>query len=137
MPTIHNFLIALSILQVTLLVAYKMNLFLKQKIQEVEHKKIGNEKEEMVIEQYNKMPMKPPKQFSGNVTDWPAQKVGIRSSFGLSGLLDVLDNEMHAATHPARNTMVYHFLNQSVVKGCASSTFSKAKFINDGYAVWK
>ena len=55
MPTICDFLIASSISQVTLLVACKMNLFSKQKIQEVEHKKIGNEKEEMVIEQYNKM----------------------------------------------------------------------------------
>ena len=111
MPTIYDFLIASNILQVTLLVVCKMNLFSKQKIQEVKHKKIDDEKEEMVIERYNKMSVKPPEPFSGNVTDWPAWKVGTRSSFGLSGLLDVLDNEMCAATHPARNTMVYHFLN--------------------------
>ena len=103
-------------------------------MQEVECKKINDEKDEIVIERYNKMPVKLPEPFSGNVADWLAWKVGIRSLFGLSDLLDVLDNEVCAATYLARNTMVYHFLNQSVVKECVLSTFSKAKYINNGYA---
>ena len=72
MLTIYDFLIASNILQVTLPVACKMNLFLKQKMQEVERKKINYEKDEMVIERYNKKSVKPLELFSGNVTDWLA-----------------------------------------------------------------
>ena len=80
------------------------------------------------------MSVKPLEPFSRNVTDWLAWKVSTRSLFGLSSLLDMLDNKVCAATYLAKNTMVYQFLNQSVVKGCVSSTFSKAKYINDGHS---
>ena len=69
MPTICNILIALNILQVTLLVACKINLFSKQKIQEVECEKINDEKDEIVIERYKKMLIKLPELFSRNITD--------------------------------------------------------------------
>ena len=106
-------------------------------MQEVEREKIDDKKEEMVIERYNKISVKPLELFSRNVADWPAQKVDARSSFRLNGLLDVLDNKVCAATHPARNTIVCYFLNQSVVKECVSSTFSKAKYISDSHVAWR
>ena len=41
-------------------------------MQEVECEKIGDEKEEMVIERYNKMSVKLLELFSRNVADWLA-----------------------------------------------------------------
>ena len=49
----------------------------------------------------------------------------------------MLDSEVHAATHPAKNIMVYYFLNQSMVKGYILSIFSKAKYASNDHAAWK
>ena len=91
----------------------------------------------MVIERYSKISVKLSELFSGNVLDQLAQKVGVRSSFRLSGLLDVIDDEVYVVTDPAKNIMVCYFLNQSIIKGYVSSTFSKVKYTNNGHIIWK
>ena len=69
MPSICDILIASNVLQVTLLVACKLNFFSKDNVQGLGlgHKKIDDDKEESMVEKHSKMPMKLPEPFSGNV----------------------------------------------------------------------
>ena len=88
-------------------------------------------------ERYAKTSVKAPEAFSGAIGDWTPWKIGTRSIFGLIGLTRILDDREHALRHPVKNATVYHSLCQAVVKGTASSTFSRAIFVNDCNAAWK
>ena len=57
--------------------------------------------------------------------------------FGLMGLTRILDDREHALRRPVKNAAVRHSSCQAVVKGAASSTFSRVSFLNDGNAAWK
>ena len=85
-------------------------------------------------ERHAKTAVKAPETFSGSIADWTPWKIGTRSIFGLMGLTQVLDDRDYALLHPVKNTTVCHLLCQAVVKGTASSTFSRAIFVNDGNA---
>ena len=87
-------------------------------------------------DRYAKTTVKAPDAFSGSIADWTSWKIGTRSIFGLMGLTQILDDREYALSHPIKNTTVYHLLCQAVVKGTASSTFSRAIFANDGNAAW-
>ena len=49
----------------------------------------------------------------------------------------ILDYREHALRHPVKNTVVCHLLCQYVVKGPASSAFSRVRFLNDGNEEYK
>ena len=136
MLSLHDTLIVSNVLQISILVACKLNLFSKEGMKCIACKGTGTKKDDegsTALEQHLKTSVKLPDSFSGDIGDWPLWKVDARVSFGLSGLLPVIDDEFYAATHPTKNTIVCHFLCQSVVKGSTSRTFSCTKCLNNGH----
>ena len=81
--------------------------------------------------------MKEPEAFSGNIGDWTSGKISTRCVFGLMGLTRILDDMDYFLRNPVKNSIVHNLLHQVVVKGTASSAFSRVKFLNDGNAAWK
>ena len=91
---------------------------------------------EVHLEKYGKVSIKLPNSFSEEISDLTAWKVGTRYSLELLGLTQVLDDQFYALKNKVKNTIVYHLLCQAVVKGTASSTFSRHKYLDDRNAVW-
>ena len=130
MLSLYDLALTLTAAQVVALVGHKVynNVFSSTSKEE--------SRTEVHLEKYGKASIKSPDPFSGEISDWTAWKVGTRSSLGLMGLTQVLDNRDYALKNTVKNTMVYHLLCQAVVKGTASSTFSRHNCLDDGNAAW-
>ena len=88
MPSFQDFLVMLNAMHLGYMVANKYGWI--PKIQEL--RKALPMSQPKSTDRYTKASVLPPKPFSGHIKDWAAWKKSTRATFGLMGLLDVIDD---------------------------------------------
>ena len=89
------------------------------------------------VERFSKATIVPLEVLYGDANEWSNCKIGDRSSLGLMGLAQALDERRHdvyAAHDHTKITMVCHLMCQTEAKEAVSITFARARYLDDGNA---